>query len=142
MNTDHRLNRCVNHTPKRVALGVLVALTLLTAGPSLGQQDPTENAVKQAPKAKIVRRRLPAHFSAVVSQKQRETIYKVQADYALKMDKLRVQLDALIAERDLEVDAVLDSDQMVEVNKKRTAAKEKRAARSKAKSSAKAKIDS
>ncbi len=137
MTTDNALNHRVKQMQKKAGLGILMALALLIAGPAFGQQDQTEAPAKNAPATKTVRRRLPAHFSALVSQKQRETIYKVQADYAAKMDKLRAQLDALGADRDREIDAVLDTEQLVEVTKKRIEAKEKRAARSSAKSSTK-----
>ena len=119
-----------------------MALAALMVSPSFGQQEQTDDSAKTAPTTKKVRRRLPAHFSALVSQKQRATIYQLQADYAVQMDKLRAQLDTLITDRDREIDAVLDPEQMTEVSKKRIAAKEKRAARSSAKSTPKVETDS
>ena len=141
MNIDHTLKHSGIRLQKTMGLGLLLVLAALTVSPSFGQQDPADDSAKQTPTTKKVRRRLPAHFAALVSQKQRETIYKVQADYAAKMDTLRAQLDALTAERDREIDALLDPDQLAEVSKKRIAAKEKRAARSSKKSSPKAKTD-
>ncbi|MDP6467002.1 MAG: hypothetical protein QF918_04660 [Pirellulaceae bacterium] len=137
MNTDYVSNHRVSHLQKRTGLGILLALAVLFASPSFGQQDQPGESAKKAPTTKKVRRRLPSHFSALVSQKQREAIYKVQADYAVQLDKLRAQLDALVAERDREIDAVLDAEQLAEVTKKRTDAKKKRAARSSKKSTSK-----
>ena len=142
MKTDHAVRHRVNPMHKKTGLGILLALAVLMVSPSFGQQERTDDAAKTGVATKKVRRRLPAHFSALVSKKQRATIYQLQSDYAVQMDKLRVQLDALIADRDRDIDAVLDPEQMAEVSKKRLAAKEKRAARSNAKSTPKAETDS
>jgi hypothetical protein len=141
MNIEHEVKHRGAHWQKRAGLGILLVLAAMLASPSFGQQDRTNDSAKKAPTTKKIRRQLPAHFSPLVSQKQRETIYKVQADYAVKMDKLRAQLDAITAERDREIDAVLDPEQLAEVSKKRTAAKEKRAARTRATSSPEEKTD-
>ena len=141
MNTDHTVRHRVNRLHKKTGLGILLALAVLMASPSFGQQERTDDAAK-TPTTKKVRRRLPAHFAALVSQKQRATIYQLQADYAEQMGKLRAQLDALIVNRDREIDGVLDPEQMAEVNKKRIAAEEKRAARTSEKATPKAETDS
>jgi len=122
-------------------LGILLALAVLLASPSFGQQDRAVDSAKKASTTKKVRGRLPAHFSALVSQKQREAIYKIQAEYAVQLNKLRAQLDALAADRDREVDAVLHAEQLAEVIKKRADAKKKRAARSTARSNSKESTD-
>jgi hypothetical protein len=56
-------------------------------------------------------RRLPAYYTRVVNQKQREQIYDVQAKYQPEIDALEEQLQALIAKRDAEIEAVLTPEQ-------------------------------
>jgi hypothetical protein len=71
-------------------------------------QNPAANrkapAAKAAPAAKG---RLPAHYSKLVNEAQRQRIYDIQAFYAPQIDDLKQQLDALIARRDAELHAVL-----------------------------------
>jgi hypothetical protein len=67
-------------------------------------------AKRKAPVAKAApaaKGRLPAHYSKLVDEAQRQRIYDIQAFYAPQIDDLKQQLDALIARRDAEVHAVL-----------------------------------
>lgn len=115
---------------KNRSLVIVMALAMLLASAGLSQETRSGNE-PQAPVArKKARGRLPAYFSAVVTQKQREAIYKLQSDYEMQLEKLRAEMDKLIAARDQEVDAVLSAEQLAEVNKKREEAKKRRAARS------------
>jgi len=116
-------------------LALVLASVVLLAGPSVGQQAKTGDAAAKQPAAKKPSGRLPTYFAAVVSQKQREAIYKLQADYEAQLEKLQAQIDALVVERDREVDALLSAEQLAEVNKKREEAKKKRAERSSSKAS-------
>ena len=92
-----------------------------------------QSAPESPPPAKAVRRqprgRLPAYFSAVVSQKQRGQIYGIQSQFNERLAALRVQIDQLLAERDKEVDGVLTPEQLADVNKKRQAAAARRKSR-------------
>lgn len=83
----------------------------------------TESAksIRPAPRG-----RLPAYFSAVVTQKQRETIYRIQARIGAEIEQLRAKIAALETARDAEVDGVLTAEQLAEVNKKRLAAERRR----------------
>jgi hypothetical protein len=121
------------------ALGALLA----TCRRAPAQDDPAEPAPKAekpaekqpAPKStgeqepKKFRGRLPNYYRHVVDEKQRETIYKVQEEYAAKIDALRKQLETLIAERDAKVEAVLTPEQRKEVERLREEARAKRAKR-------------
>jgi hypothetical protein len=55
--------------------------------------------------------RLPSHYGAVVDEKQREEIYKIQDEYQPKIDILENQLKALKKERDDKISAVLTAEQ-------------------------------
>ncbi len=98
-------------------------------GPPAFAQPPADKAEKAPAVKKKLTGRLPAYFAAVVTPTQREEIYKLQAEYAAQMEKLQAQLAALLADRDREVDGVLDPEQLAEVTKKRDEAKRRRAAR-------------
>lgn len=136
-----RANRVFARPHRRMGLGILLAMTLLATSPAFIQGQSRTAAPPKEATAKKSRGRLPAYFSSLVSQKQRDAIYKIQADYESQVEKLQSQIASLIAERDREVDAVLDADQLSEVTKKREAARQKREARNAAKAEAKANAD-
>lgn len=132
--SQHTISRSrVMH--RNAALGLLVALAVLVASPSFGQRSKTADTPKKPAAAKKASGRLPTYFASVVTQKQREEIYQLQADYQSQLDDLQAQMDALIAERDREIDAVLSAEQLAEVTKKREEAKKRRAERNSAKAS-------
>ena len=124
-----------------VGLGLLLGMAVLLANPVLAQQPSPEGPAKKPAVRKKAAGRLPAHFASVVSPKQRDSIYKVQADYAAKLETLQAQITALLKQRDRDVDAVLDADQLAEVTKKREDAKKRRAARNSSRPSSKAATD-
>lgn len=121
--------------PRNSGLGLLLVGAVLLASPALGQQAASGDSAEKAPAVKKVSGRLPTYFAAVVSQKQREAIYKLQADYEAQLEKLQAQLDALMVDRDREIDAVLSDEQLAEVTKKREEAKKRREERIRSKSS-------
>ena len=131
---SHHISNC-RGLQRNAGLGLLLACSVLLASPALGQRAKTGDSATKPAAAKKASGRLPTYFAAVVSQKQREAIYEVQADYAAQLEELQAQVDALIADRDREVEAVLSAEQLAEVTKKREEAKKKRAARSRSKSS-------
>ena len=118
---------------------LLIVFTVLVAGmavtPSWAQDpkvNPTIARGKGEPEAKPprkVRGRLPAYYSRVVSQEQREEIYAIQARFAAEMQKLKEQLEAMEQARDKEVSGVLTADQKKQVDAMVAAARAKRAAR-------------
>lgn len=70
---------------------------------------------KQAGTAGKKRRRLPPYYAKVIDAKQREAIYAIQDEYAPRIEELQKQLDALIAERDAKIQAVLTPEQLEQV---------------------------
>jgi len=115
-------------------LAACLACALLMQFPSVGQ-DRQPASGEKAPAAekdgatKKFRGRLPNYFSAVVTPKQREEIYRLQGEYAAKIAELEAQLEMLLAERDKAVDDVLEPEQLATVNKQRDEAKKRRDAR-------------
>ena len=97
------------------------------AGKAVSTQAPTEPArpsVRRPPRG-----RLPAYFSAVVSQQQRTRIYEIQKLYNDKVATMRLQIQQLLGQRDKEVDDVLTPDQLAQVALKRQAAETRRQSR-------------
>ncbi len=70
---------------------------------------------KQEGTAGKQRRRLPPYYARVVDDKQREAIYAIQDEYAPRIEELQKQLEALIAERDAKIQAVLTPEQLEQV---------------------------
>lgn len=103
-----------------VVIGLLVA-----DGRSTAQEKKEDQAAEKKERTKP-RGRLPAYFSAVVSEEQREQIYGVQQKYAKQIDELERQLDELVAQRDKEVEGVLTPEQLEKVIAKREEAAAKR----------------
>ena len=138
----------------RVLVGVCMALVplavVIAGGLAAAQQSspaggrsarssaetPAETPVPEDAKAKKkeFRGRLPAYYSRVVDQEQREKIYAIQREYAPKIDALKAQLAALTAERDEKVVAELTPEQLQKIEQMKAEAKAKRAAAKTAKS--------
>jgi Spy/CpxP family protein refolding chaperone len=70
--------------------------------------------------------RLPAHYAQVVTQKQREQIYKIQDEYQPEIETLQKQLNALKQERDRKIVALLTAEQRKQIEEAAAAAKAKR----------------
>jgi len=73
--------------------------------------------------------RLPPYYKDVVDDKQRDKIYAIQAEYADRIERLKQQLEALEAERDGRIEAVLTPQQKAKVEAARNEAKAKKAAK-------------
>jgi len=114
----------------------VVGCLLLGNVQSYGQEKKSESKAssakkvsdeKKAPAEKKTRSkprgRLPAYFSSVVSEKQREDIYKIQSNYQEELDKLIAQVVELKSERDKAVEEVLSEEQLEEVQKLRDEAR-------------------
>ena len=79
-----------------------------------------------AEKPKKFRGRLPNYYRKVVDEKQRQSIYQVQEEYASRIAALRAQLDAIMKERDEKVTAVLTPEQLQKVEQLKAAAQAER----------------
>jgi len=101
-------------------VGLIVALTISAAsnmnawGQKQAEPKAKAAAADDAPKSAKTekeaapRRRLPQYYSKVgIEERQREAIYKIQADYEGKLDKLEAELKALRDKRDDEILGVL-----------------------------------
>ncbi|MCS7239609.1 MAG: hypothetical protein NZ899_15290 [Thermoguttaceae bacterium] len=75
------------------------------------------------------RPRLPMYYGQVVTEEQRQKIYDIQRKYFDKIEALRRQLEALIAERDKEIEAVLTPEQKAKIEQLRKEAAERRSSR-------------
>lgn len=120
---------------KRTILGQLAGWTIVAAlaAAFLVAEQPVSGAEGKTPIRKAVGkrvRRLPAHYNSVVTEKQREEIYKIQEEYQPKIDALENQLNALKKERDDKISAVLTAEQKKQVEE---AAAKKAAAKAAAK---------
>lgn len=107
---------------KSSLLGSLIAIGLITAV-GLAQQRESEDP---KPAVSEFRGRLPAYFSALVNREQRAEIYALQKRYHERIGELQSEIRDLEMERDKAVDAVLDPEQLAEVQKKRAAAEQRR----------------
>lgn len=117
-------------TSWRVLLfSVLSLLTVAVAGGycvAIGQEKAGGAKPAAEKKARKFRGRLPNYYSSVVDRKQRQSIYKIQQEYAPKIAALKAQLEALVKERDEKVTAVLTPEQLRKVEQAQAAAKAKR----------------
>jgi len=95
------------------------------AGPA-AEKPKDKNASPKEPKAKKAREftgRLPAYFSGVVTEEQRQKIYAIQKDFAAKIQPLRRQIGSLAKERDEQISALLTPDQKQKIQGLKAAAK-------------------
>tara|TARA_R110002072_G_scaffold303141_1_gene495751 strand:+ start:83438 stop:83821 length:384 start_codon:yes stop_codon:yes gene_type:complete len=121
-----------------------IALSLgsqFSVEPTIGQEAATKDAEKATP-AKVAskpRGRLPQYYGQVgLSNKQRQQIYDVQANYKKQIDELQKQIDALKVKEDTEIVAVLTPEQKKNLDELLAAAKkaaEDRRSKSKKKAS-------
>ncbi|MFH1922876.1 MAG: hypothetical protein ABIP48_23680 [Planctomycetota bacterium] len=120
-----------------VAMGAIVAAVV--GRPAVGQESqsagqpaaetPAEKPVPEkaaAPKKREFLGRLPPYYGEVVDDGQRKKIYAIQREYAPKIDALKAQLAALMADRNEKVEAVLTPEQLSKVEQLKAEAKAKR----------------
>jgi Spy/CpxP family protein refolding chaperone len=104
------------------ATAIMLAVAFSTA------ERPVWGAEGKAPAKKLLGkkgRRLPAHYTSVVNEKQRDEIYKIQEEYQPKIDALESELKALREERDEKISAVLTPEQKKQVEEAAVKAKRK-----------------
>jgi hypothetical protein len=99
---------------------LFAALTFALAAAALGTNSNTNG---QDAKAKG---RLPPYYAAIVTDKQRQIIYAVQAKYEQQIAALNDQLQALEKQRNLEIENVLTPDQRLLLKKAQDEATAKR----------------
>ncbi len=99
------------------------------AGPQ-PQAQAAKTEVGGSSQERTFRPRLPNFYAQVVTEEQRQKIYDIQRKYFPKIETLRKQLEALVAQRDAEIEAVLTEEQKAKVEQLRKAASERRGTRS------------
>ncbi len=128
---------------RRVAALTLSAATMTTLAGTwpLSAQEPkssqgdSKSKMKTAKRVNDPARRVPYNFGQLgLSDEQRETIYKIQARNAPKIEALEKQLDALRAESLRECENVLTSAQKQMLAERRGGAPEARVKKSASKS--------
>ncbi|MFW6169220.1 MAG: hypothetical protein ACODAD_01940 [Planctomycetota bacterium] len=117
----------------RMVVGLFsgVLLAALLVAPTVGQEKPPEEGADPPKKVesespstpsiddpkerKRLRLRLPTYYGRVVTDTQREEIYRIQAKYNSNILRLKEELESLSAKRDSEVKGVLSEEQRAEV---------------------------
>ncbi len=107
----------------RSALLLLLAITVATAAQPIRAAD---GPVKKTQLRKA-RGRLPAYYASVVTEEQRDQVYKIQQEYNPKIEALEKQLDAVRNERNEKIAAVLTPEQRKQVDEAAATAQAKRA---------------
>lgn len=108
-----------------LAVGLLASGSLLWAAEESASEKPKADASKKAE----TRRRLPPHFADVVTEEQREAIYKIQDEHAPQIEAQEAKLLELQKKLDDAVRGVLKPDQLKKVDESAAAAAKRRASR-------------
>ena len=109
----------------RWAMLVSMAVVLTTAPQAAFSAEAMPAVKKAVAKRKESRGRLPVHYAPVVTEEQKEKIYKIQEEYKPKIDAARAQMDALVKEQKEKIAAVLTPDQKKKIEEAAAKAKEK-----------------
>ena len=89
--------------------------------------------VKKAP----AKGRLPTYYAQIVNEGQRQRIYQIQASFNPKIEALRAEIDALEAQRDAEIRAVLSPAQQQRLDARIAQAQAKKEAKAEKKAAEK-----
>jgi hypothetical protein len=107
---------------------LFLGIALCTASATLLAETPRVSAADGQPAGRVVKKirargRLPNYYANVVTEKQKEDIYKIQEEYKPKIDAAKAQLDALNKEMNEKISAVLTAEQKKKVEEAEAAAK-------------------
>ena len=108
-----------------LAVGLLASGSLLWAAEESAPTKPKADASKKAE----TRRRLPPHYADVVTEEQREAIYKIQDEHAPEIEAQEAKLIAVRKKLDDAVREVLKPDQLKKIDEAAAAAAKRRSAR-------------
>ena len=109
-----------------LAVAVLASGALLWAAEESAPAKPKADASKAKAES---RRRLPPHYSDVVTEEQRAAIYKLQDEHAPEIEEQEAKLIAVRKKLDDAVRGVLKPDQLKKVDEAAAAAAKRRASR-------------
>ncbi len=101
-------------------------ITVVGIQPSVSLSQEATPAKPTAEKAPT--KRLPAYYKDVVTEAQRENIYKIQEKYNGKISILADEIKTLQAARNAEIEALLSTEQKTKLDAVKAAAAKKRAA--------------
>jgi len=117
-----------------LSLGLLLGLAVVAAAPENGNAQETKAGPTSAERSAARRTRLPPYYGRVATVDQRAALDKIQAAYAPKIEKLREELDKLLAARDAELRTALGAEQQKQFDELVAASRERRRSRSSARS--------
>jgi hypothetical protein len=114
-----------------LAIAMLASGSMLWAAEESAPDKPKTEASKKsdASKKTETRRRLPPHYADVVTEEQREAIYKLQDEHAPEIEEHEAKLIAVRKKLDDAVRGVLKPEQLKKVDEAAAAAAKKRASR-------------
>ena len=107
----------------------LLAVGLLASGSLLWAAEESAKPKADASKKAETRRRLPPHYADVVTEEQREAIYKIQDEHAPEIEAQEAKLIAVRKKLDDAMREVLKPDQLKKVDEAAAAAAKRRASR-------------
>ena len=107
----------------------LLAVGLLATGSLLWAAEESAKPKADASKKAETRRRLPPHYADVVTEEQREAIYKIQDEHAPEIEAQEAKLIAVRKKLDDAMREVLKPDQLKKVDEAAAAAAKRRASR-------------
>ena len=100
----------------------LLAVGLLASGSLLWAAEESAKPKADASKKAETRRRLPPHYADVVTEEQREAIYKIQDEHAPEIEAQEAKLIAVRKKLDDAVREVLKPDQLKKIDEAAAAA--------------------
>ncbi len=105
-----------------------VVFVLAIAAALAAVEQPTRGAdAEPAKKASKKHHRLPSHYGDVVTQEQREKIYKIQDDFGPKIDAIEAQLKTVKKEQNDKIASLLTPEQKKQIQVAEAKAKEEKA---------------
>jgi hypothetical protein len=93
---------------------LFAAIVTAAAGLAIGSA-----SIGQEAKGKKSKARVPPYYADIVTETQRLQIYAIQDKYTKPIADLQAQLDALMKERDTEIESLLNADQKARLRKAR-----------------------
>ena len=101
----------------------VLVLFLSTVSRAEGERLPLEKAQMESPVMKDITiekkitGRLPNGYANVVTNAQRDDIYKIQKEYAEVIERLKLRIQMLESERNKKIDALLTEEQVEKVKR-------------------------
>ncbi|QDU95782.1 hypothetical protein [Lignipirellula cremea] len=94
-----------------LSVQVFCLLVISLVSPVDAQESATSDKPEAAAEQEDAVHRLPSHYSEVVTEAQRKTIYEIQDRYRDELREMELQMLALIKKRNAEIENVLSAEQ-------------------------------